>query len=1341
MKITKVNHVKSAVGLKAGEKIEGILYQDPSSNSKETTNNAKTITTIADGRIKSAKVLYSVLNPYKADDQDQTRNQDKNQDKNKNKKKDGKKAGPITDKAQIENLKKLCGREINQAIREFLGKKKPCLSQEYADQLVETVRKSVKEHTKDLDKETVDTAVKRFLKKSLKTSRASGLMKKLLNPGEELTSEEKLTLLDILIKDYNRVKVRDTINKSITHQNMVVQPDREGVLTLSKSPSDGSDIRPVAGIKAREKAGLEKFLNQYASLDSSERTELLRKLRRIVDLYFYGEESVASGNFNVWADHESRKSCDDLFIDLAEKDGTGPIKGKIQRENIARYRYCKEKIAENPGLYFDDEPEVSVNMFWVHHIENVVEQIYLRFGREVKNSAAGNQPVPESKEKNSVAGNQPAPKSKENIRNRPDLYKLKKGYLSEKVWKYLLNYLSVKYIAIGKAVYNFAHAELSDAQDNAEPSDAQDNRNIGELPKEVLKGITSFDYELIKAEETLQRETAVYTAFAINHFWNATTDITEGSDLFDGNTKPLKTHLGRRILQYFGGISKWPEELGFNQDGKAEALWGDIRSALFAMRNENFHFKTRKKDSSTSDTITELFSYDCRTAARLKIEKLYSNNLPMFYSEKDLGSLAAALYSNYVPRASQVPAFNSVFVRKSFPDYVRQDLGIDVGFLKTGEEKVKYYNALYYLLKEIYYCRFLASKKSRKLFTSSVLREKNAANKNSGKGDNRKSKEERAAIDFHNRIMAIKAGPYLAEVCQSIMTEQNMQNQGKRKVEADKENPPIYQHYKMLLLKNLRNAFVQFVKSEDQNDHLGLTFIYHPRKLAMMDKERFLPDQEVRMYSTLPARLRENAELQKWYVLGRFLSPKQQNMLVGTVRHYQQYSKDVERRARQTGNKIYEGLIVDRKYLDHVAEILDMCITTSGVTSNIVSDYFDDGNEYASYVMKFVNCGNAADLSDAEKLKNFCNEEILPGQVVGLYYDGENPILNRNILMAKLYGSESLVAKALSQSRNKVTKSKIKELFSCEKRISSYRGKGICDSEEEQKELKRYQELRNRIELRDIAEYMEIVNELQGQLINWCYLRERDLMYYQLGFHYTCLQDRDRRLPEAYRRVTCNGKSIDNAVLYQLVAMYIYGLPMISLKKDSVQLKGEGLQTSAKIGQFLRYTKDAAEQGNFAGEAKKMAPGRPIDELFYMAGLELFEDVDEHEDIINLRNSIDHFHFFSGSTERSMISYYSEIFDRFFTYDMKYRKNVPNMLSNILSRHFIDVNFKFSSTEKKVGENVTKPAAEVRFRKGVKSSQFTYKLKDNKETKLHAKSKEFIYDVMRLLYYPEAFPE
>ena len=664
---------------------------------------------------------------------------------------------------------------------------------------METVRKSVKEHTKDLDKETVDTAVKRFLKKSLKTSRASGLMKKLLNPDEELTSEEKLTLLDLLIKDYNRVKVRDTINKSITHQNMVVQPDRKGVLTLSKSPSDGSDIRPVAGTKAREKAGLEKFLNQYASLDSSERTELLRKLRRIVDLYFYGEESVDIGSFNVWADHESRKLCEDLFIDLAESDSTGTIKGKIQRKNIERYRYCKEKIAENPGLYFDDEPEVPVNMFWVHHIENVVEQIYLCFGREVKNSAAGNQPVPESKEKNSAAGNQPAPKSKENIRNRPDLYKLKKGYLSEKVWKYLLNYLSVKYIAIGKAVYNFALAE---------PSDDQDNRNIGELPEEVLKGITSFDYELIKAEETLQRETAVYTAFAINHFWNATADITEGSDLFDGNTKPLKTHLGRRILQYFGGISRWPEELGFNQDGKAEALWGDIRSALFAMRNESFHFKTRKKDSSTSDTITELFGYDCRTAARLKIEKLYSNNLPMFYKTDAIERTLHDLYDTASDRATQVPSFNKVFVRSTFPKELNKAVGKVPGF--DPDTMMKWQSAVYYVLREIYYNKFVNASDSKELFLNAV--------------ENIESENRRAADDFRKKVEDIK-GYSFPEICQIIMTEQNQQNQGNQRKKTSKnenDNPSKFRHYKLLLHMCIREAFNQFWTRESGRQLLNL---------------------------------------------------------------------------------------------------------------------------------------------------------------------------------------------------------------------------------------------------------------------------------------------------------------------------------------------------------------------------------------------------------------------------------------------------------------------------------------------------------------------------------------
>ena len=60
------------------------------------------------------------------------------------------------------------------------------------------------------------------------------------------------------------------------------------------------------------------------------------------------------------------------------------------------------------------------------------------------------------------------------------LFKLKIGYLSEKVWKDVLNLLSIKYIALGKAVYHFA---LDDIWNDASA------KKLGKINPHTLKGI------------------------------------------------------------------------------------------------------------------------------------------------------------------------------------------------------------------------------------------------------------------------------------------------------------------------------------------------------------------------------------------------------------------------------------------------------------------------------------------------------------------------------------------------------------------------------------------------------------------------------------------------------------------------------------------------------------------------------------------------------------------------------------------------------------------------------------------------------------------------------------
>ncbi len=65
-------------------------------------------------------------------------------------------------------------------------------------------------------------------------------------------------------------------------------------------------------------------------------------------------------------------------------------------------------------------------------------------------------------------------------------------------WKEIIRYLCGKYIDIGKAVFHFTNL-------TAMPK-PKDKIIYGQLEEQYKKGISSFDYEAIKAEETLQRD-------------------------------------------------------------------------------------------------------------------------------------------------------------------------------------------------------------------------------------------------------------------------------------------------------------------------------------------------------------------------------------------------------------------------------------------------------------------------------------------------------------------------------------------------------------------------------------------------------------------------------------------------------------------------------------------------------------------------------------------------------------------------------------------------------------------------------------------------------------------
>lgn len=1229
MKITKVNHTKSAVVVKKNSQ-EGILYKDPCVKAEDLGDYVSE-------RSGATKVLYNVLN--------QTNDNILEKD----------------DKLNKETIKGIVN-SINKGMKSLLKNNiyDPA-------KVVEAVNPEEKVSAKD-----IQDSITLFLRKSLRNKKGlSEQLEKLMMAcyGLHKLSPEELQiissgLMQEIKKDYEKDSIKENVPNAIKHLNMVIQPvevEKDIIFSVHKTSKGNKK-----DIKEKEKDAFRKFLIEYADLDDEKRRNMRRKLRRLVDLYFYGSETVIpKDDFDEWADHKTHQNDKNGFVNFVfEKDDEGrdkktkdkavELKDAIRTENIRRYRESMAYVSkETSGLFFSDE----MNSFWIHHIENEVERIYAHVFRGYE-------------------------------------YKLELGYLGEKVWKGIINLISTKYVALGKAVYNFSMSDLSKGGDLFP----------GSINEKVKAGISSFEYEQIKAEETIQRDTAVSVVFAAMHLSNAVKESgeTDGKDkdIFELKAGDLSgsdpDRIKRNVLQYFGGQSVWDE--GFIKKYDGTDIFLKLKEYLYAMRNESFHFVTENKGKDNgAELISDMVERDIRRASRIQKDKFYSNNLPMFYSIDDLKELLGIMYGKYSNRISQVPAFGSIFVRKNMPDYIKELFGIKTSLF--GDDLAKWQSALYYLYKEIYYSVFLQDRSIKEVFIKIVSGQKWSD-----------TTEEKAIKDFQKRIKEIR-DLSMTEICQVIMTDYNQQNQGsmkKKTAKRQEEDPDIFKHYKMLLYKVLRETFAEYVSKNE------FECIKHPQKREMPAQGEFLPDYSSNQYGELLKKVNECFELRKWYVLSRLLNPRQANNLNGSLRHYLQYIWDVQRRAKETGHPLRVESARYKEIIDAV-QVVDLSVHLLGTTSNTLSDYFDDEEEYADYISNFLDYRNenGYEISKPSMLRDFCNEKI-SGETVGIFYDGDNPIINRNIILAKMYGNTAI----LGNSIKKVNRDDIKEFFTKKTKIESYRTSGVCKDIEEQKILKSYQEVKNCVEFRNLVEYSEIIDELYGKLVNATYIRERDLMYFQLGFHYTCLHNVNCVKPDEYCQLDVvsgdKNAKISNAILYQLAAIYTNGIPVY--RKDGVCYKpsDKNSLSSVKIKRLF------VEEGNF------------LQGSVFDAGREVFENMTEEGAVFLFRNYIDHFKYYT-KTDRSMLDLYSEAFDRLFVYDMKYRKNVPVLLYNVLLSHFAIASIGFLSGTKIVGES-QKAAAKITINK-VESEKFTYKLGDGNKAEVPSRGERFLEDIVRILFY------
>lgn len=1040
-----------------------------------------------------------------------------------------------------------------------------------------------------------------------------------------VTDEELQCFLELLNKDYKKEKqIKNTV-KAIYAQDTKVQvfddeEKQEKLLAISSHAKD-------------KKKPLFDFMITYVNGDEKQRKDLREEKRQFIWEYLetgHNDDVV----FSEKIENELIRWCN--MSEKISRTDKSKVRDLIREELCAKYKEMNQKV-ENIADEGKEQYQYWLN-FFAAETEKYIGKIIAKYGR-VNSSIPGRKIV------------------------LKDLF--------SHLYKYWLTYMAQKYIELGKGVLNFSNLDYQ-----------KENGQIGKVRSEYETGITSFDYELISAEDSLKRELATYVMFAVYNFG---TSVFPNSVLkCDGKEDPLANHkelvtASREnavtlILRYFGGASNWNELLHQNKT----AVLGEFVAYLASLRNSVIHFGEEYSNEAISQNtkqgiVKTMFSKEYEGLGKNIAQKYCSNNVLQFYDADKVSQMMENLYHRRTETAG-VPAFSRIVPRSKVHEFIQSWTGKNQVEIcsKDVETAEKYRSAIYFCLKDIYYYGFLCDdkKNSHYLYNALGKLEKCPADV--------KRTYDKAYSNYQERYNGLRhTGISGTQICEQIMRDFALQNDREYKVadSSDKKaaDNEKYQHFRMMLYRQIKLAFIDYLNDEENVKIFG--FLKNPQ---IKSDNGFAKNPEVKLHAKLKEQVQDDDNLLAWYVTAHFLNKRQLNFLCGTIRTYIRYVSDVSRRARSTDNPINDIKQRKEKYRKILA-VLEFTMNYVEQTTNKLEDYFVDEQDYE------------------EQLKHFVKLEQDEVRNSKLYFDDKNPILNKNIVKATMYGGGSLFEADVIK---KVCTADIEEYEQLKKDLENVFKNGTCKTKADQKNLRRFQNIKNRVELTNVVEYVEILNDLYGQLCSWTYLRERDLLYMQLGYYYTKLYWGNAEENAKFNTCDSIPEIKRGAILYMIKAMY-------SHEKNNID-----------IHSFLELYKDDA----------------------YLAGLELFEDITRsqeemasHNGIVKMRNYIAHFKYFS-KLDYSMEELYGYMFNDFFFYNPNFHKSIPVIYQNILAKHKLIAQIELKPMECKglTNKEELKNMPHIkddqysgkRIKKGMKSEVLTFK---NPEYKAENKNNRSSY--------------
>lgn len=1341
MKISKIDHTRATISVRE-KAVSGVIYDAPSKNQCAERNLREHIASCNE----KAMFLYNVIDP-KTDYLD--KKDPKKCDYNNLIKYTNAAFKAALYMAKAEEKSSRIGYEVR-FIRQIYSRKV-----KVGRDLVEGEKLNLSLALTDDD---ITTILLRGLRRTLRrnfniseneTVSSLDIVKEVMNAifvigNPDSLSEKKLSIFfDILDEDYRKQGRMAQIENSIKKQNV----------KASVKEVDGSYLLMPSGAEHKKKHYVFDFMKQYASADNLLKAELSVHIQKLILLYLYGEQGYETMEMEACFEDRSIFSfsikerlesianlteCNSADKRLLSEDKQKPEEKRVSSSQKAEIVKSIKSRSEEIRLH-EESLRYDIERAMSDHFHEAANYLVAN----IKKSILGAISSTKASESADIYWLDYIDMTVEKLlidnNKKHKTYRFERGYLCKHIYKEWTQYMASKFTDLGKAVYHFAIPDLS----GVERGEIVSIRDV--LP-EFRNGISGFEYERIKANESLEREIAEYVAFAVNNFANAVSSPEERSkakheDVLSLRTAQetrkqdkqivLRSDATRRILQFFGGQSAFTKEQELYPGiFTKEALYVSMRNEIASVRNTTFHYTAQFNETIKHDVAKIFFEKELREFGRSLRDKYYSNNVHRFFSIDDIDDLMRTIYADKKVRAAQVPAFNNIISRANIAKlltgrFVDKDSFYAIQNVEDANAPEMYWSALFFVLKELYYYDFLQEQSGnenvKKRFLDALERRKDTAFKK------KNQKENNALRDFEKKVNAIGRDKSFGEICQGLMVEYMLQNNEGQIVQTQSlqnmDNKKLleqqsYKHYRTLLYELLRDAFMEYVK-EKWN-----ILSYPVWRNANLTKEAFGVDFSVSMYDHLEDTFNRTPEVASWYITAHFMNPKYLNYLIGGFRNYIQFTSDIERRAASLQNRLNIKAGDRIRRYEQILEMLEFVIHYCGKTTELVSDYFSE-EEYARYLAHFVAFDNVSAYQDSlSALHAFCNQEInVNGEqtIAGIYSAGGRIIPNRHIFLSQMYGNEAILAGCI----DRITMDEIRKMYETKGKLANVFKYGKCVNEYDQKTLKEFQNMRNRIELVDLRTYTEILNDMQGQLISWSYLRERDLMYYQLGYYYTKLFWTDI-IGENDDRRSLNGTDvhvINGAMLYQILSLYSVNLPVI-VNSETVKVhKNDGTIGSA-IGTFMKEFKSGAS--------------------YYLEGLQLFENTDEHAAIVLSRDYIDHFKYFA-LTDRSMMDLYSEVYDRFFRHDAKLKKSVSYTLTNIMARYFVNIPTSMVLTTKDIKKNDKqmvqhKATSIVVSEKGLSSTALSYKIYNTKEKKeqqvlVAARTNVFLKQLQSLIEY------